>query len=296
MPTNAEQADRDAMLRIRDEGSIRIITMIGTRMNALSHRLRTQLFEALCTAAAAPTVAAILLAADGPAWCAGADLKEMDSPESEAYPSLQGAIFDLFARMDKPVIAVIAGMALGGGLELALGCHYRLATPGAMFGLPEVTLGLIPGAGGTQHLPRAVGLEEAAKLILSGQTWRADSLAEKGLFDAILASDGDPVPEAIRFAQKLPHGERPPLLRDRSINHPDVDSFLAGLRAGYELNPHCTTGHLPAVACLHAAATLPYAQAMAYEYETFCALRADPASQVFRQAFLAQRRGSKSGA
>lgn len=290
MQTRTEPAGQGRLIGIRDEGNIRIITMTGTRMNALSRRLRAELFEALGTAAAAPAVASILLAAAGPAWCAGADLKEMDSPDSEAHPSLQGALFDLFNGMEKPVIAVIAGMALGGGLELALGCHYRLATPDAMIGLPEVTLGLIPGAGGTQHLPRAIGLEGAAKLILSGQPCRADSFAGTGLFDAMLTGD-DLLAEAITFAQSLPPDEQPPRLRDRPIHHADPKAFLAGLRAGYELNPQRTTGHLPAVACLSAATTLPYAQAMAHEYETFCALRADPAALAFRQTFLAQRKG-----
>ncbi len=294
MQTKAEQAGPGPLLRIHDEGGVRIITMVGTRMNALSLRLRTQLFEALDTAAAAPAVASILLAADGPAWCAGADLKEMDSPDSEAHPSLQGALFDLFAHMGKPVIAVMTGMALGGGLELALGCHYRLATPDAMIGLPEVTLGLIPGAGGTQHLPRAIGLEGAARLILSGQPCRADHFSGTALFDAVLTGD-DPLAEALIFAQGLPPGGQPPRLRDRPIHHPDAEAFLAGLRAGYELNPQRTTGHLPAVACLSAATTLPYAQAMAHEYETFCALRADPAAQAFRQVFLAQRKGAAKG-
>ncbi|WP_298374152.1 3-hydroxyacyl-CoA dehydrogenase NAD-binding domain-containing protein [Azospirillum sp.] len=291
MPDDAERATTVEVLRVERKGAISVLTMTGANMNALSRRLRAALFDAMADAADDPTVHAVLLAADGPAWCAGADLKEMDSPESEADPSLQEAIFGLIRSMDKPIIAVIAGAALGGGFELALGCHHRLATRNARIGLPEVTLGLLPGAGGTQHLPRAIGLEAAANAILSGRTDRAAAFEGTALFDAMLGDN--PLAEALAFAETLPRAAQPPLLRDRPVGHPNPEAYLKAVRMAVEGNPRRTSGHLPAVDCLLAAATKPYEQGMAFEYAAFRAARADRASEPFRYAFLAERRAAQ---
>lgn len=291
MPDDADRATTAEPLRIERRGATSVLTMAGVNMNALSRRLRAALFDALADAADDPAVHAVLLAADGPAWCAGADLKEMDSPDSEADPSLHGAIFGLIRGMDKPVVAVIAGAALGGGFEMALGCHHRLATPEARIGLPEVTLGLLPGAGGTQHLPRAIGLEAAADAILSGKTYRAAAFAGSSLFDAMLGDD--PLAEALAFAEALPRGTKPPLLRDRPVEHPNPEAYLKAVRTAVQANPRRTSGHLPAVDCLLAAATQPYDQGMAFEYAAFRAARADRASLPFRYGFLAERRASQ---
>lgn len=293
MPDDAVRAATAEPLRIERIGAVCVLTMTGANMNALSRRLRAALYDGIAQAADDPVVRAVLLTSDGPAWCAGADLKEMDAPASEADPSLQGAIFELIRDMNKPVIAVITGAALGGGLEMALGCHYRLALPDARIGLPEVTLGLLPGAGGTQHLPRAIGLEAAADAILSGKTFRAATFADTALFDAILPGE-DPLAEALAFAETLPQGARPPLLRDRSVEHPNPEAYLKAVRMAVQGNPRRTSGHLPAVDCLLAAATQPYEQGIAFEYAAFRATRAERASQPYRYAFLAERRASQA--
>lgn len=293
MPEDAVRAATAEPLRIARIGAVCVLTMTGANMNALSRRLRAALYNGLAQAADDPAVRAVLLTSDGPAWCAGADLKEMDSPASEADPSLQGAIFSLIGEMDKPVIAVITGAALGGGFEMALGCHHRIALPDARIGLPEVTLGLLPGAGGTQHLPRAIGLEAATNAILSGKTFRADTFAQTALFDAILPGE-DPLAEALAFAEALPQGTRPPLLRDRAVEHPNPEAYLKAVRTAVQGNPRRTSGHLPAVDCLLAAATQPYEQGIAFEYAAFRATRADKASQPYRYGFLAERRAAQA--
>src|SRR5207248_1022632 len=127
-------------------------------------------------------------------------------------------------RSEKPVVAALHGVAMGGGLELALGCHYRVAAPATQISLPEVKLGLLPGAGGTQRLPRAVGPETALNLIVSGASVPAAMLARSGLFDEII--DGDLLAGAIAFANRIASQRPLPLVRERAVTHPDPEAFL----------------------------------------------------------------------
>lgn len=283
-------SDQHRPIFLRDEGRIRIVTLNDGRMNLLLHPMRGALYDALAAADEDPGIKAVLLAAEGTAWCAGADLTEMDSGRADADPSPAQLVYDLLQTMQTPVVAVIAGTALGGGLELALGCHYRLAKADARIGLPEVTLGLLPGAGGTQLLPRAIGLEAAAHLILSGKIVKAGQFADTALFDAMLKDD--PTSEALAFAVALPDGS-PPRLGQRRLDHPIPGAFLETIRNNLRGYPKRTTGHLPAVDCLEAAATLPLHKGREIESQKFFEARVADGSSAFRYGFLAERQSSK---
>ncbi len=168
-------------------------------MNGLGHATRTGVVEAIERANADPAVAAIVLIGAGKLFSGGADIREFNTPKSTAEPTL-GTVIRTVEASGKPVIAAIAGTCMGGGLELALGCHWRVAKPDAAIALPEVKLGILPGAGGTQRLPRVVGVETALQMIVSGASVAARDLRGSRIFDAII--DGELLDGALAFARK----------------------------------------------------------------------------------------------
>lgn len=277
-----------ARVRYDQQGPVAVITMADGKMNCVNRPMRADLLDALVTAHEDPGTTAIVLAAEGPAWCAGADLNEMDSEDAEADPNLHRTLIGYMDAMEKPVIAAIGGVALGGGLELALGCHYRLAAPGAKVGLPEVTLGLFPGAGGTQRLTRALGLEAASNVILSGRVHKARDFEGTGLFDEIVS--GELLARATGFAQSLASGACPPRLRDLKVAMPNAQGYLELVRMAVKSNPRRLPGQLPAIDAIEASVTLPFDEGLEVEYEGFRAMRASLASYAYRHAFLAERR------
>ncbi|WP_016744890.1 enoyl-CoA hydratase/isomerase family protein, partial [Rhizorhabdus wittichii] len=188
-------------------GAILEIMVDNPPVNALGHPVRKGLLEALEAGARQPEVEAIVIACAGRTFFAGADISEFGKPPLDPIlPDLCNAI----EALAKPVVAAIHGTALGGGLEVALACHYRVAVSSARLGLPEVKLGLIPGAGGTQRLPRLVGIAAATDMIVSGDPIPAGKAAELGLVDHVVA-EGSLIEEAHRWAQVI--AGRRPLLR-----------------------------------------------------------------------------------
>ena len=181
------------------EGEIAVITLDSPPVNALSAQLRAGIAQAVEQAVADDEAKAIVLTCAGRTFCAGADITEFGKPPKD--PSLS-AVQAVIEAAPKPVIAAIHGTALGGGLELALSCHYRVAVPSARCGLPEVKLGILPGAGGTQRLPRIVGVEQALEMITSGAHVTAKDAAAMGLFDKLVA-EGNLREEAIAFAREV---------------------------------------------------------------------------------------------
>ena len=158
-------------------GSIAVLSVDNPPVNALSHDVRSGLLRALAEALAAPSVKLIVLQAEGRTFMAGADIAEFGQPLKD--PSLPEVVA-AFEESGKPILAALHGTVLGGGLEVALGCHYRIALESTKLGLPEIKLGLIPGAGGTQRLPRAIGAQAALEMILSGTPIAApDALAQR---------------------------------------------------------------------------------------------------------------------
>jgi len=179
---------------LRHDGNVAVISVDNPPVNALSHAVRASLSEAFSRARDDANVQAIVLTAQGRTFVAGADITEFDKPPMT--PSLSDVIA-LIEAIAKPVVAAVFGTPLGGGLEITLACHFRIAAAGTRLGLPEIKLGLIPGAGGTQRLPRLVGMPKAAAMILSGDPIPAKDALAAGLIDEIF--EGDPAAAAFRM-------------------------------------------------------------------------------------------------
>src|SRR5665213_415917 len=274
------------------EGAVAIITANNPPVNALSHGLRVGLLDALKEAKVDATVTAIVLICAGRTFVAGADISEFGKP-----PRLPGLneIFDAIESSPKPIVAAIHGTALGGGLELALTCHYRVAVASARFGLPEVKLGLLPGGGGTQRLPRLVGIDKAMAMITTGDMIGAAEAKESGLVDDIVT--GDLRAGAVAFGQKVgAKGGKPPLVRDRNdkmvaarANPGIFDEFRTthGRRWRGQMAPN----HI--MTTLEAAVNLPFDQGIAEERRLFTELMNSDQSKAQRYFFFAEREAAK---
>src|SRR2546428_9023453 len=182
---------------LETRGRVAVLTVDNPPVNALSEHVRKGLHDGLGRAMADGGVQAVVIVCAGRTFIAGADITEFGKPPVE--PGLH-AVLDLIESSPKPVVSVIHGTALGGGLEVTLACHSRAGVKDARFGLPEVKLGLLPGAGGTQRLPRVVGVEKALSMMVSGDPIRADEALKAGLVDEIV--DGDLTPAGVAFALK----------------------------------------------------------------------------------------------
>jgi 3-hydroxyacyl-CoA dehydrogenase len=198
------------MIASERQGNVMVITMDNPPVNALGNDLRTGLSEAVKAAAADPAVAAIVITGSGKMFSGGADITEFTKGFNQ--PDLPALCAEL-DEVEKPLVAAIHGNALGGGLELALSCHYRVATPSAKLGLPEVKLGILPGAGGTQRLPRVAGVETALGMIVSGDPIPATLAAKAGLVDR-LAGENSLVADAVAFAGEIAAARPLPRSRD----------------------------------------------------------------------------------
>jgi 3-hydroxyacyl-CoA dehydrogenase len=277
--------------RYEVRGRTAVVTLDSPPVNGLGAALRSGLMEALDRALADQDAKAIVITGNERAFSGGADVKEFGTPNASREPRLQAVIAAL-EHSPKPVVAAIAGVCMGGGLELAMGAHYRVAKADAQIALPEVKLGLLPGAGGTQRLPRAVGLETALNMIVSGATVPAARLKGTTLFDDVV--DGDPVASAIALAEKIV-GEKLPLkrLRDLKVKDPQADAFLQFARNTVA----AAAGPYPApIKCVEAvgwAATKPFDEGVKLEREAFVTLMATPEARALRHVFTAERAARK---
>ncbi len=271
-------------------GSIAVLTVNYPPVNALSHAVRSGIKAGLDAALPDPAVSAVVLICAGRTFVAGADITEFGKPMKE--PGL-AVIIESIENSAKPVIAAIHGTALGGGLELALACHWRIAVPDARCGLPEVKLGILPGAGGTQSLPRVVGVPQALDMITSGEPIDARRAREAGLVDEL--DTGDLRAAAIGFAEKVVRDHLPlRRIRDRSdklkLNDPELfksyRSTLAKRRRGLEAPQVC-------VDAVEAAVTLPFDQGLKRERELFVKLLGGEQSKAQRYFFFAEREANK---
>src|SRR5260221_1040930 len=206
-------------------GEVAVITLDNPPVNGLGHELRTRLVAGIDAAQADSAVKAIVITGAGALFSGGADIREFNTPKAMAEPTLHTVIRTAEAS-SKPVIAAIGGTCMGGGLELSLACHFRVAAPDAQVALPEVKLGIVPGAGGTQRLPRAVGVERALNMIVTGAPVPAAQLKDTALFDEII--DGDLLAGALAFAGNAV-AEKRPLKRVR-----DVKPELVGAEAYFQ--------------------------------------------------------------
>ena len=279
----------NAVADLSSEGDIAVLTLNSPPVNALSAGVRDGIFEGIKAAVADPAVKAIVLICEGRTFIAGADITEFGG-------AMKGAsLFDAQAMIEdspKPVIAAIHGTALGGGLEVALTCHYRIAVPSARCGLPEVNLGLLPGAGGTQRLPRIVGAEKALEMMTSGSHVPAKACLDMGLVDE-LAPEGTLRDAALAFARKVV-AEGRPLNKVR-----DLDDKMVAARAHPELfaefrkaNARKFRGFLAPeynIQCIEAAVALPFEEGLNVERKLFIELMTGSQSAAQRYAFFAER-------
>jgi 3-hydroxyacyl-CoA dehydrogenase len=266
---------------------VAVLRMNNPPVNSLGLDLRRELYAGLARAEADPAVGAILLTGSGKGFSAGADIREFGTPRALAQPNLP-ALLRAVEDCSKPVVAAIDGVCMGGGLELALACHYRVAAAGARLALPEVKLGLLPGAGGTQRLPRLVGVETALNMIVSGSTVNAEALKGTALFD--LVAEADLVEAALGFARALIAGKRGPRkARDLEITMPNAEAFLQFARNTVK----AVAGPFPApLACVEAVAAAvkgPFDAGLRRERELFAQLMATPESAALRHIFQAER-------
>ncbi len=277
-----------ALVETERAGAVLVIRMDNPPVNALGHGLREALMGALREAEGNAEVRAVLLAGTPRFFSAGADITEFGKPPRS--PNLREVI-EFLDAMKKTTVAAIQGTAFGGGCELALGCHYRLVWPGARIGLPEVKLGLLPGAGGTQRLPRLIGTEAALRIIVTGEPVRAEQALAMGLVDAMM--EGDDLAPAIAWAEQA----RPP----RRIR--DMDDKLASVRSDPAALDKLAAPLLKAsgarapracVEAVHAAATLPFDQGLAKERQLFEGLVTGDESRAQRHAFFAEREAQKA--
>src|ERR1700710_27156 len=209
---------------------IAVITLNNPPENGLGFSTRLGIVEGVEKAQEDASVNAIVIIGAGKAFSGGADITEFNTPKATQEPTLH-TVIKVVESSTKLVVAAIHSVAMGGGLELALGAHYRIASAGAQIALPEVKLGLLPGAGGTQRLPRAVGLETALNMIVSGAPVLSEQLAGTPLFDHM--AEGDLLDAAVKFAQKVAAQSGPhPKVRDRKIEHPNAEGFIQFARNG----------------------------------------------------------------
>jgi 3-hydroxyacyl-CoA dehydrogenase len=271
---------------------VAVITLSHPPLNTLALPLRRRLSDTLDLALADPAVQAIVLRGDGRAFCGGGDITEFDSPACSTQPT-PPTLFDQIEAAPKPVVAAMHGFALGGGLELALACHGRVAHPTTQVGLPEVHLGLIPGAGGTQRLPRLVGVERALDMVVRGTTQAAAGLAESGLFDIVIPAAADAVEAACALARRWAGEDAQTLALRRTGALPcameNLQAFTAFARSTVKSPPGAPTATLDCIDCVEAAALLPFREGLAREAAAFDRLRHSEGFAGLRHVFLAER-------
>jgi 3-hydroxyacyl-CoA dehydrogenase len=271
---------------------VAVITLNNPPVNGLGLETRSAAVTALQRAQADDAVQAIVITGAGTAFSGGADIREFDSPKALTEPTLH-TLIRVVEESSKPVVAAIHSVCMGGGLELALGANYRVALPGAQIALPEVKLGLLPGAGGTQRLPRVLGLEPALDMIVSGTPVASEKLAGTLLFDDLLPAGSDVVEGAVAFAERVAAVRPLPRVRDNTIEQAGLDAFLEAARARVQ----AAAGPFPApLACLDAvaaSATMPFEEGLAFERDRFMALKETVESKALRHAFFAERAAAK---
>ncbi|MEO8937873.1 MAG: 3-hydroxyacyl-CoA dehydrogenase NAD-binding domain-containing protein [Burkholderiaceae bacterium] len=272
------------------KSGIAVITVDNPPVNSMSLAARQGIVAGMEQALSDPSVTAIVLTGKGKSFCAGAEIKEFNTPAAYAEPSL-ATVIELIENATKPVVAAINGIAMGGGLELALGCHYRVAVAGAQIALPEVKLGILPGAGGTQRLPRVVGVELALNMIVSGTPIPSEKLAKTALFDRMI--EGDVVERAIAFAHEIADRRPLPKIRDIKIDFPLYEGFFAFARNTVKAVAKNYPAPLKCVDCVEAAVTKRFGDGIAFERAAFLELVQSPESKALRHAFFGERAASK---
>src|SRR3990170_2259907 len=277
----------------RKHGDVLIVTSNNPPVNALGHAVRQGLVAAIEEAEADDAVNAVVIACEGQTFFAGADVSEFGTPKAFEQPMLPQVV-DIIENCTKPVVAAIHGTALGGGLEVALACHYRAAVPSAKLGVPEVKLGLLPGAGGTQRLPRVAGVGKALEMAATGNPIGAKEAYEIGLVDRLIEGDLEQhsvaFAEEVKDARPLPKSsERDEKLEEARSNPAIFDEFRkANARRfrGFEA-PEAN------IKAVEAALAKPYAEGVIEERKLFMELMSGKQSRAQQYFFFAERKAAK---
>ncbi len=279
------------VVRLERRGDIALITVNNPPVNALGVAVRAGLQQAFERAEADAEVRAVVLLCEGTTFIAGADIKEFGKPPLS--PSLPEVI-EIIEGGSKPSVAVIHGTALGGGLEVALGCHYRIARPDAKVGLPEVKLGLLPGAGGTQRLPRLAGVAKALDMIVSGQPIGAAEAVEHRIVDELF--EGDLVEAGLAYARRMvEEGRAPRRSGEQTVGLEGADNaeLIAAKHAEVAKRMPGLFSPLRCVAAVEAATKLPLAEGLKRERELFVECLQSPQRAALVHAFFSERQAGK---
>jgi 3-hydroxyacyl-CoA dehydrogenase len=277
-------------VRLERAGDVAVLVIDHPPVNALGHAVRAGLAAGMHDALQDPAVAAIVIRAEGRTFPAGADIAEFGKPPQ---PPMLPELCDAIEASPKPVIAAIHGTALGGGLELALAAHYRVALASAKVGLPEVSLGILPGAGGTQRTPRIVGAAAAIELMTTGKPIGTARARDMGLIDAVVEDDLATAALALaRVVLDEGRGTRPTRNRAEGLSDPAAyHAAIAAARARHAKDR--LPGPRRIVDCIEAALLLPFAQGLAFERAAFEELVTTPEAAGLRHAFFAERRAAR---
>jgi 3-hydroxyacyl-CoA dehydrogenase len=276
-------------IETRREGAVAIIVIDNPPVNAMSPGVPGGIIAALDSANRDADVRAIVLMGGGRGMIAGADIRY----QGKAWPEGEARLIDLVDALDrnpKPVVAALGGAVLGGGLEIAQACNYRVVGPSASLGQPEVKLGIPPGAGGTQRLPRLVGLVAASDMILSGRPVGAKEAVKIGLADQLV--EGDLLDGAVMFATEIAGRSRHPRAGDREVGTPSPD-FFAMLKEETARKSRGQMAPFAAIECLEAAVNLPFAEGLKREREIFERCAVSPEARALRHVFFAEKAASK---
>lgn len=280
-----------SVVQTRLDGEVLVVSINNPPVNALGQAVRAGLLAAVEQAAADAAVQAVLIVGEGKAFIAGADIREFGKP---AMPPSLPEVCNAIEASNKLVVAAVHGAALGGGLEIALSAHYRLALPKALLGLPEVNLGLLPGAGGTQRAPRVMGVKAATELMLSGKHLSAKAAAAAGLVDKLVDGD-DVVAAGLAYTREL-LAAGTAVRRTRDIEITDKVGALADLEALAIDTAKKARGlfsPLKIIECAKAAVNLPFEQGLAHERALFVQCLESPQRQGLIHAFFAEREVTK---
>jgi 3-hydroxyacyl-CoA dehydrogenase len=278
-------------------GSIAVITLDNPPVNGLGYDTRREFAAGVDRATVDPAISAIVVTGAGRAFSGGADIKEFGSPKAIAEPNLLSLI-KMLEDCPKPVVAAINGVCMGGGLELSLGCHYRVAASGVDVALPEVKIGLIPGAGGTQRLPRVLGVETALNIIVSGDPVKSELLASvpgQKLFDEIASGDVVEAACLLAVAKAAEHRAGAPLprVRDLKARHDNADGYFQFARNMVKGMARNFPAPAKCVDAVEASVKRRFDDGMAYERDLFISLMMTPECKALRHAFFGERAASK---
>jgi 3-hydroxyacyl-CoA dehydrogenase len=275
-------------------GDVAVIAIDNPPVNALSPGVPEGIGDAIRSVAPDHSVRAVVIIGAGKTFIAGADIKELEKAATPGGAAAGPDIHALLQRIEdcpKPVVMAMHGTALGGGLEVAMAGHFRVASPGAQMGQPEVNLGIIPGAEGTQRLPRLVGLQAAMDLCVSGKPVKAAEALRLGLIDKII--EGDLLSGAVEFAREKAGDGNPPKTRERAVVAGDMPAIVAAGRAQARKTRRNQTAPLRVVDALEAAATLPFEEGWKKEREIMKECMASDQARALIHAFFAERAVSK---